>query len=192
MKINPYQALFEQRDVVAITGLKTATLQNWANRRIISLDKPSPGKAWKRLYSVLDIYKVAFLRAMGRLGLNPYDAAHFFIHIKDQIKKAYEEDNWNFGSWDYQMCLFICPDPSEEDKYISSHYYWSVRTGSFTSEPGTDGCIEQKLVNISLPESALFFKASAFLSRIHSKIVDALEAKERRKRIFQSMIKKPK
>ena len=71
MELNPYEALFEQRYVMAITGVKASTLQNWANRHIIPLKKQSPGKTVKRAYSAVDIYRVAFLVMMGRLGLNP-------------------------------------------------------------------------------------------------------------------------
>jgi len=196
MELNPYETLFEQRHVVAITGVKASTLQNWANRHIIPLKQQSPGKTGKRVYSAVDIYRVAFLVTMGRLGLNPFDSGRFFGYLENQIKNAYKKHDWDFDKWDYQMCLFIYPDPSKEGSHLSLECYWSLKTGYLTATQDKEGDTERP-VDISIFENAIFFRSNAFLANIHHKIQGVLASNEYTKpirslRLVRRTIKKIK
>lgn len=181
MELNPYEALFEQRYVVAITDVKASTLQNWANRHIVPLKKQSPGKTGKRAYSAVDIYRVAFLVTMGRLGLNPFDSSRFFVYLENEIKNAYKKHDWDFDKWDYQMCLFIYPDPAKEDSHLSLQCYWSLKTGYLTAAPPKEGDTAEIPVDISTFENAIFFRSNAFLANINRKIQDVLASNKYRR-----------
>ena len=62
---------FVQADVVAVTGVVPATLQNWANRKLIVLSQQlHPGKASRRLYSAVDVVKVQAMVYLTGLGVS--------------------------------------------------------------------------------------------------------------------------
>jgi DNA-binding transcriptional MerR regulator len=64
------QHKFTQTDVLAITQLRKELLQTWINRRVIELSEQHPGSGRRRLYSALDIVKLALMRRIADLGLD--------------------------------------------------------------------------------------------------------------------------
>jgi len=62
-------AKFHQADVLAITKLKPELLQTWINRRVIYLAQQNPGSGRRRLYSGLDIVKLALMRRVADLRM---------------------------------------------------------------------------------------------------------------------------
>jgi DNA-binding transcriptional MerR regulator len=57
--------------------VSAATLQTWANRRILPLpeDRRNPGAGQKRLYSGLDAARIAAMQTLTRLGVSANAAA---------------------------------------------------------------------------------------------------------------------
>lgn len=60
---------FLQADVLDITRLRKELLQTWVNRNVVTLSQKNPGSGKRRLYSVLDIVKLALFRRIADLGL---------------------------------------------------------------------------------------------------------------------------
>lgn len=60
---------FTQTDVLAITLLRKDVLQTWMNRKVIALGDQNPGTGRRRLYSPLDIVKLALMRRVADLGM---------------------------------------------------------------------------------------------------------------------------
>jgi DNA-binding transcriptional MerR regulator len=71
------QGAFGNADLIAATGMSAATLQTWANRGILPLpeNRRNPGAGKKRLYSGLDVARVAAMQALTRLGVSASAAA---------------------------------------------------------------------------------------------------------------------
>lgn len=68
------QDLTEQRytqgDVLAVTRLRTDLLQTWVNRKVVALGEQHPGSGRRRLYSAIDIVKLALMRRIADFGLD--------------------------------------------------------------------------------------------------------------------------
>ena len=60
---------FTQGDVLAVTRLRKDVLQTWMNRGVIALGDQNPGTGRRRLYSPLDIVKLALMRRVADLGM---------------------------------------------------------------------------------------------------------------------------
>ena len=56
---------YTQPEVLSITKLEPSVLQTWVNRRAIELSEQNPGSGRRRLYSKLDIVKLAIMRRMA-------------------------------------------------------------------------------------------------------------------------------
>lgn len=69
--------LFPQQTVLKVTGLSSATLQNWANRGIIKLGEQNPGRQARRLYSQLDMMRLVTIGELTRVGISAARAAEF-------------------------------------------------------------------------------------------------------------------
>lgn len=61
---------FTQGDVLAVTQLRKELLQTWINRNVIELGEQNPGSGRRRLYSAIDIVKLALMRRIADLGLD--------------------------------------------------------------------------------------------------------------------------
>jgi hypothetical protein len=70
MPINLQVQKFTQGDVLAVTRLRKDLLQTWINRNVIALGEQNPGSGRRRLYSALDIVKLALMRRIADLGLD--------------------------------------------------------------------------------------------------------------------------
>lgn len=64
------QQKFTQGDVLAVTRLRKELLQTWINRNVIELGEQNPGSGKRRLYSAIDIVKLALMRRIADLGLD--------------------------------------------------------------------------------------------------------------------------
>jgi DNA-binding transcriptional MerR regulator len=62
---------FTQAEVVEITGVAPVTLQNWVNRGWIRPEQEGSGKGSRRRYSFGDLFSIAGLMSLTRLGLAP-------------------------------------------------------------------------------------------------------------------------
>lgn len=60
---------FTQADVLRVTRLRERVLQTWVNRGVIAVGRQNPGTGRRRLYSPLDIVKLALMRRVADLGL---------------------------------------------------------------------------------------------------------------------------
>ena len=67
--------VYEQSDVVELTRVSKASLQNWVNRQVIRPADARPGKAKNRKYSSFDIAVVALTNALVRIGVELSRAA---------------------------------------------------------------------------------------------------------------------
>jgi hypothetical protein len=69
MALDLTSCLFTQAEVLTITKLRKEVLQTWINRDVITLGEQYPGKGKRRLYSAIDIVKVAIFRRIADLNL---------------------------------------------------------------------------------------------------------------------------
>lgn len=93
------QTIYDNTDVTAATGLSVATIQTWANRGILMLSKQqqNPGAGQKRLYSALDIARIAATQALISYGLNASTASQIALRLErglcaDQWKEALKKN----------------------------------------------------------------------------------------------------
>jgi DNA-binding transcriptional MerR regulator len=66
---------FTNGQVCDVAGISPATLQNWANRGIVRPLEERPGTGQKRLYSGLDVVRLALMAELVNLGVAPGTAA---------------------------------------------------------------------------------------------------------------------
>lgn len=63
------QPRYTQPEVLQITRLRPEILQNWVNRGTIQLSEQNPGYGKRRLYSHVDVAKLALMRRLFDLGI---------------------------------------------------------------------------------------------------------------------------
>lgn len=69
------EPLFTQADVLKVLPDLTAkNLQNWAERGLLEIDDPRPGRQAKRLYTAVGVIMLAAMNRMVKFGLGPTDA----------------------------------------------------------------------------------------------------------------------
>ncbi len=61
---------YTQPEVLRVTRLKAPVLQTWVNRGAIQLSEQNPGTGRRRLYSALDVVKLAIMRRMADLSID--------------------------------------------------------------------------------------------------------------------------
>jgi len=78
------QTVFENTDVAAATGLSAATIQTWANRGILMLseEQRNPGPGQRRLYSALDIARIAVTQSLIGYGLAASSASRIAYRLE--------------------------------------------------------------------------------------------------------------
>lgn len=92
--------IFENSDILGATGLSGVTLQTWANRGILALSEKqrNPGTGQKRLYSMLDIMRIATTKALIDRGLAPNAAGQIAYKVernprtRDDWRRAAEQE----------------------------------------------------------------------------------------------------
>jgi MerR HTH family regulatory protein len=72
---------FEPADVCALTGISSQSLQNWANRSLISPEASRPGKGGRRLYDKFDVCVIAIARGLIQLGMEASAALNLAAEI---------------------------------------------------------------------------------------------------------------
>ena len=77
-----------QADVIRLTAVAPANLQNWVNRGIVRPYSASPGRAGKRLYSIDDLILVHGMHRLVQAGFVPSVAAPLVVLINRQLEKA--------------------------------------------------------------------------------------------------------
>ncbi len=73
---------FVNGDVLSVLGLSLGTFQTWVNRGIVvAASGSAPGQGQRRLYSAIDICKVAVLAELNEFGFAPTDAKVISEHV---------------------------------------------------------------------------------------------------------------
>lgn len=158
---------FTQPDVVELTGITPATLQNWVNRGVIRLAESNPGRQAKRTYCVSDVLRIAFYVSMGKLGLSPTVSEQIFEYVESEIADAQEDGDMDFASFTHQKCVLIFPKSDAPGDYLSSSLYINKENGMFHQ---VNDNMEETPVDISHFDGAIFFKVTGFLSRMQEAI----------------------
>lgn len=70
MNIDLTTPRYSQPEVLRVTRLKPAVLQTWMNRQVIELTEQNPGYGKRRLYSALDVVKLAVMRRIADLRID--------------------------------------------------------------------------------------------------------------------------
>ncbi len=90
---------FAQPDVLRVTGLRAPVLQTWVNRGHIRLSEQNPGTGRRRLYSPIDVVKLAIMRRLYDFGI---DITYSQELAEDVARKLQEkgEIEWNlYSQW---------------------------------------------------------------------------------------------
>lgn len=66
---NPLVAQYDAGDVCGLTGIPSVTLQNWANRKIITPKVSRPGKGGTRRYNKAELLWIKIARSLLPLGI---------------------------------------------------------------------------------------------------------------------------
>lgn len=86
---------YTQSDVLAVTRLRKPLLQTWINRSVVELGEQHPGSGRRRLYSALDIVKLALMRRIADLGLD-LQIGRDLASEAERLLLAGREIEWNF------------------------------------------------------------------------------------------------
>ncbi|MCL4852557.1 MAG: MerR family transcriptional regulator, partial [Bryobacteraceae bacterium] len=77
---------FVNSDVMQVTGRTAATLQTWINHGIlIPTSGQNPGSGKRRLYSAIDVCKVAVLGELTDFGFPPSEARKLAEFVGDEL-----------------------------------------------------------------------------------------------------------
>jgi DNA-binding transcriptional MerR regulator len=86
------QCILENADLITATTMSAATVQTWASGGILHLpeNRANPGTGKKRLYSRLDIARIAAMKALTLLGVSATVAAQ----ITERLQTGPTADAW--------------------------------------------------------------------------------------------------
>jgi DNA-binding transcriptional MerR regulator len=101
---------YTQPEVLQVTGLKAPVLQTWVNRGAIRLSEQNPGIGRRRLYSALDVVKLAIMRRMADLSID--------LSVSKEIAEAAVKKLSTNGEMDWN--LYISLRPGARDSLILS------------------------------------------------------------------------
>lgn len=100
----PYsESRYTPFEALSVTGLKPETLQTWVNRGNIKLGDQHPGRGKRRLYSAIDVVKLAIMRRTDQLGI----ALAIGIDIAEGAEERLRRDG--LFEWDLSIS-FRSPD----------------------------------------------------------------------------------
>jgi len=91
-----------QPEVLKVTGIKPAVLQTWINRGAIDLAEQNPGSGRRRLYSELDVVKLAIMRRLADLRVD--------LKVGKEIAEETAALLTKDGEVPWGLCLFIQAD----------------------------------------------------------------------------------
>lgn len=70
MEFDLHTPRFTQTEALAVSGLTAPTLQTWVNREHVTLSDQNPGRGRRRVYSPLDVVKLAIMRRLFDFGVD--------------------------------------------------------------------------------------------------------------------------
>lgn len=82
-------------EVLLVTNLRPEVLQTWINRNVISLNLQNPGRGKRRLYSALDVVKLAIMRRTADLELALATGVEIAEDAAERLEKQGSFD-WNY------------------------------------------------------------------------------------------------
>jgi hypothetical protein len=85
---------YTQRDVLLVTKLKPEVLQTWINRNAVRLTVQNPGSGKSRLYTAMDIVKLAVMRRVADLRMELSVAREFAAIVENRLAEGRDVD-WN-------------------------------------------------------------------------------------------------
>lgn len=106
MDMNLTEPRFAQPDVLKVTRLKSAVLQTWVNRNAIELSEQNPGSGRRRLYSALDIVKLAIMRRMADLRVE--------LAVAKEIAEAAADELARHGKYNPHDFIFLRPNDATD------------------------------------------------------------------------------
>ncbi|WP_088189751.1 hypothetical protein [Sphingobium sp. Z007] len=86
---------YTQGDVLAVTRLRKDLLQTWINRRVVALGEQHPGSGRRRLYSAIDIVKLALMRRIADFGLD-LSIGRDLASEAERLLLSGKEIEWNY------------------------------------------------------------------------------------------------
>src|SRR5262245_35231283 len=93
---------YTQPEVLLVTRLKPAVLQTWINRGAIALAEQNPGTGRRRLYSRLDVVKLAIMRRLADLQIA--------LAVSKEIAEVTANDLERGNAIDWDLHIFLRPD----------------------------------------------------------------------------------
>lgn len=92
---------YPQPEVLQVTRLRPAVLQTWINRAAIKLSEQYPGYGHRRLYSALDVVKLAVMRRMADMQLS--------LAVSQEIAEGAADRLLETGKIDWNLHIFLTP-----------------------------------------------------------------------------------
>jgi len=102
---------YSQPEVLQVTRLRPAVLQTWMNRQAIKLSDQNPGYGRRRLYSMLDVVKLAVMRRMADLQVA--------LAVSREIAEAAADDLGVKGKMDWNLFIFLRPSEGTSGPTVS-------------------------------------------------------------------------
>jgi DNA-binding transcriptional MerR regulator len=100
---------YSQADVLEVTRLKPEVLQTWVNRRALDLATQNPGYGRRRLYSKLDVVKLAIMRRMADMKIA--------LSMAREVADGAAEELLSRGEMDWNFYLTFRPDNATQKPF---------------------------------------------------------------------------
>lgn len=101
---------YTQPEVLKVTRLKPEVLQTWVNRAAIRLSDQNPGSGRRRLYSALDVVKLAVMRRMADLSID--------LSLSKTIAETAAAELARDGQIDWDLYIFLTPKAATENASV--------------------------------------------------------------------------
>lgn len=102
---------YTQPEVLKVTRLKPAVLQTWINRTAIRLSDQNPGIGRRRLYSALDVVKLAVMRRMADLSID--------LSLSKTIAETAAAELDRDGRIEWDLYIFLRPKTATENSSVT-------------------------------------------------------------------------
>jgi len=135
------QSIFENADLLAATGVSATTIQTWANRGILALSKKqqNPGGGAKRLYSGLDIARIAATNAFIARGLSTAAAGRIALRLERSRRTA---EKWRKALDEPKPCVYVfVADADVVDVYTGNDARAALSHLTTLNEPAKGGVL---------------------------------------------------
>jgi len=155
---------YSAADVCFIAGIPAATLQNWLaeKREIVVLKGRAtyPGKDADRVFGIGDVFTVATIAQLVKLGLPPREAKKF---VPSAVQEMERQTAGVGGDARYECVLFIYPDPEKAGKFGFTRAFLNAETGMLVRSYGKGGEKPAMLPDVA---TAIVFRMTAHLLRV--------------------------